>query len=126
MVYHVLLPGDLHNPDIEFVSPAPLELAGGFFTTEPQGKPLCNSVIKNPLANAGDIGDAGSIPGSERFPGKGNGNPFHYSCLGNPIRERSLMDYIQFMGLQKSWSQLSDHAYSLTASSDSKSKDMLE
>ena len=70
MVYHVLLPGDLHNPDIEFVSPAPLELAGGFFTTEPQGKPLCNSVIKNPLANAGDIGDAGSIPGSERFPGK--------------------------------------------------------
>ena len=30
-------------------------------------------------------GDAGSIPGSERFPGEGNGNPLHYSCLGNPI-----------------------------------------
>ena len=29
----------------------------------------------NPPANTGDIGDAGSIPGSERFPGEGNGNP---------------------------------------------------
>ena len=27
----------------------------------------------------------GSIPGSERSPGKGNGNPLQYSCLGNPI-----------------------------------------
>ena len=26
-----------------------------------------------------------SIPGSERFPGEGNGNPLHYSCLGNPM-----------------------------------------
>ena len=34
------------------------------------------SVVKNPPTNAGDIGDAGSIPGSERSPGEGNGNPF--------------------------------------------------
>ena len=95
---------DLHNPYIEFVSPAPLELAGGFFTTEPQGKPLYNSVVKNLLANAGDAGDAGSIPGVRKIPWKRKWQPFHYSCLGNPIRERSLMDYIQFMGLQKSWS----------------------
>ena len=33
------------------------------------------SVAKNPLANAGG---AGSIPGSERFPGEGNGNPLQY------------------------------------------------
>ena len=33
------------------------------------------SVIKNPLANAGDTG---SIPGSERSPGGGNGNPLQY------------------------------------------------
>ena len=103
------------------MSPAPLELASRFFTTEPPGKPLYNSVVKNPLANAGD---AGSIPGSERFPGKGKGNPFHYSCLRNPIRERSEMDDIQFMGSQKSWSRLSDHPYSLNAGSDSKSKDV--
>ena len=32
-----------------------------------------------------NVGDAGSIPGSGRFPRKGNGNPFQYSCLGNPM-----------------------------------------
>ena len=32
-------------------------------------------VVKNPFANAGDLRDTGSIPGSGRFPGKGNGNP---------------------------------------------------
>ena len=36
-------------------------------------------------ANIGDTGDAGSIPGSRRFPGEGNGNPFQYSCLGNSM-----------------------------------------
>ena len=41
------------------------------------------SVVKNPVANAGDTGDAGSIPGSGRSPGEGNGNPLQYSCLGN-------------------------------------------
>ena len=39
------------------------------------------SVIKNSPAN---IRDMGSIPGSRRAPGKGNGNPLQYSCLGNP------------------------------------------
>ena len=38
------------------------------------------SVVKNPPANAGD---AGSIPGSGRSPGVGNGNPLQYSCLEN-------------------------------------------
>ena len=33
------------------------------------------SVVKNPPANTGDTGDMGSIPGSERSPGLGNGNP---------------------------------------------------
>ena len=37
-------------------------------------------VVKNPPANAGDTG---SIPGSVRSPGEGNGNPFQHSCL-NP------------------------------------------
>ena len=40
-------------------------------------------VIKNPPANAGDIRDSGSIPGLERSPGGGNGNPPQYSGLGN-------------------------------------------
>jgi len=43
------------------------------------------SVVKNLPANAGDTGDAGSIPGSGRSPEKGNGNLLLYSCLGNPM-----------------------------------------
>ena len=42
-------------------------------------------VVKNPPANAGDIRDAGSIPGSGRSPGEGHGNPLQYSCLENPM-----------------------------------------
>ena len=41
-------------------------------------------VGKNPSANAGNIRDAGSIPGLGRSPGGGHGNPFQYSCLENP------------------------------------------
>ena len=43
------------------------------------------SVVKNPPANAGDTGDVGSIPGSERSFGEGNGNPLQCSCLENPM-----------------------------------------
>ena len=39
-------------------------------------------VIKNPPANAGDMG---LIPGSGRSPGEQTGNPVQYSCLGNPM-----------------------------------------
>ena len=38
--------------------------------------------LKNLPANSGDTG---SIPGWGRSPGEGNGNPFQYSCLGNPM-----------------------------------------
>ena len=40
------------------------------------------SVVKNPLVNVGDVG---SIPGSEICPAEGNGNSLQYSCLGNPM-----------------------------------------
>ena len=39
--------------------------------------------VKNPLANTGKLGDAGSIPGSGRSPGERNGNPLQFSCLEN-------------------------------------------
>ena len=42
-------------------------------------------MVKNLPANAGDIRDTGSIPGSGRSPGVGNGNPLCYSCLENPM-----------------------------------------
>ena len=41
-----------------------------------------DSVVKNPPAN---VGDAGSVAGSERFLEEGNSNPLQYSCLGNPM-----------------------------------------
>ena len=40
------------------------------------------SAVKNPHANAGDVG---SGPASGRSPGEGNGNPLQYSCLGNAM-----------------------------------------
>ena len=42
------------------------------------------TVVKNPPANPGDSKDAGLIPGSGRYPGEGNGNPFQYSCPEKP------------------------------------------
>ena len=41
-----------------------------------------DSVVKNPPANEGD---SGSIPGSGKSPGEGNGNPLQYSCMENPM-----------------------------------------
>ena len=42
-------------------------------------------MIRTLSANAGDTRDAVSIPGSGISPGVGNGTPFQYSCLGNPM-----------------------------------------
>ena len=43
-------------------------------------------MVKNPPANAGNVG---SIPGSGQFQGGGNGNPLYYSCLKNTWTEES-------------------------------------
>ena len=42
-------------------------------------------MVKDLLANAGDMGDMGSTLGSGRSPGGGHGNPLQYSCLENPM-----------------------------------------
>ena len=42
-------------------------------------------VLKNLPANAEDARDSGSVPGSVRSPGEGNGNPLQYSCLENSM-----------------------------------------
>ena len=42
-------------------------------------------VVKKPLANAGDLSDAGSSPWLRRSPGEGNGNPLQSSYLENPM-----------------------------------------
>ena len=43
------------------------------------------AVVNSSPANAGDATDTGSIPGSGKCPGGGNGNPLQYSCLGNRL-----------------------------------------
>ena len=100
---------NLPGPEIEPVSPV---LAGRFLTTGPSGKPqysllnvaylrsqinlvstetlvLCIKQKRLPWwlseESTYSAGDMGLIPGLGRSPGKGNGNPLQYSCLGNPM-----------------------------------------
>ena len=61
-------------------------------------------MVKNLPANAKDMG---SIPGLERSPGEGNGNPLQYSCLENP-KDRGAWQATDH-GVTKSWTQLSMH-----------------
>ena len=56
-----------------------------------------SSVGREPACNAGD---PGSIPGSGRFPGEGNGKPLQYSCLENPM-DRGSWCRLLSMGLQR-------------------------
>ena len=56
-------------------------------------------LVKNPTANAGDIRDMGSIPGSGRSPGGGNGNSLQYSYLRIPWTED--LGRLQSIGLQR-------------------------
>ena len=60
-------------------------------------------VIKNPVANAGEIKDASSVPGSGSSPGEGHGNLLQYSCLENPM-ERGAWQAMTHR-VAKSWTQ---------------------
>ena len=44
-----------------------------------------SAVVKNPPTSAGDVRDAGLMPGSGRSPGGGHDNPLQHSCLENPM-----------------------------------------
>ena len=107
---------DLPNPGIEPRSPT---FQADSSPAEPQGKCLflkissrtffftwvqsftgfpAGSAGKNPPASEGD---AGSIPGSGRSPGGGNGNSLQYSCLGNPMDRGAWLATVH--GVLKSW-----------------------
>ena len=60
-------------------------------------------MVKNLLANAGDLG---LIPGSGRSPGEGNGNPLQYSYQDNPMDRGVWQATVH--GVTKSWTCLSD------------------
>ena len=61
------------------------------------------SAIKNPPVHAGDTGDVGSIPGSGRSPGEGNGSPCQYSCLGNPTDRGALRAAVHGVTKSRTW-----------------------
>ena len=74
-------------------------------------------LVKNPPANAGDIGDTGSISGLGRSPGGGNGNPLQYPCLENPMDRGAWRATVY--GVAKRWTRLSiwaTHTYFFWAS----------
>ena len=72
---------------------------------------LGDSVVKNSLASAGGAGDPGSIPGSGRSPGGGNGSPLQYSCLENPVDRGAWQATVY--GVTKSWKQQNDKTATL-------------
>ena len=58
-------------------------------------------MLKTLSANAGDTGDVGSISGSGRSSGVGNGNPLQYSCLEIPMDRGAWQALVH--GAPKSW-----------------------
>ena len=60
---------------------------------------------KKSACNAGYLG---SIPGSEKTSGEGNGSPLQYSCLENPM-DRG--DWRAVGGMEKSWIRVSDQRF---------------
>ena len=74
-----------------------------YFLCKSHGKHWASQVelvVKDLPAKAGDIRDMSSIPGSGRYPGVGNDNPLHYSCLQN-LMDRGAWWAIQSMGSQR-------------------------
>ena len=74
-----------HPPHLQYkwhcLSQSILEFSVSVNGTDRNG----GSAIKDQPAMPRLVGDVGSIPGLERYPGIGNGNPLQYSCLGNPM-----------------------------------------
>ena len=62
-------------------------------------------------ASTWNAGDPGSIPGSGRSPGEGNGNPLHYSCLENPMEGGAWLATVH--GVEKSQTRLCDFTFTL-------------
>ena len=70
---------------------------------------LGGSEVKASACNAEDLG---SIPGSGRSPGEGNGNPLQYSCLENPMDGGAW--WVTVHGVTKSWTRLSNFTFTFS------------
>ena len=65
--------------------------------------------------SAGDVGDAGLIPGAGRFPGGGHGNPLQYSCLENPMDSGAWRATVPGVAKSRKWLKcLSSHIHTQT------------
>ena len=72
-------------------------------------------VVKNPPANAGDVWDLGSIPGSGRSPGGEQDNPLQYSCLENTVDRGAWRTMIHRVAQNQTWrKRLSMHSWPTT------------
>ena len=69
------------------------------------------TVVKNQSTKAGDVRDASLIPGFGRSPGRGNGNPLRYSCLGNPVDRGVWRAAIHGVAKSDTPERLSTHTY---------------
>ena len=68
--------------------------------------------MKNPPANTGDARDVGSVPGSGRSSGGGNGSRLQYSCLENPTIRGAWRATVH--GVTKGQTQLNVRAHTHT------------
>ena len=89
-------PGDLPELGIE---PGSCALQADFLPSEPLGK-------VESACNAGDAGERGSVPGSGRSSGEGNGYRLQYSCLENPMDRGTWRAIVH--GVTKSGTRLRD------------------
>ena len=67
-------------------------------------------VVKNTLANAGDLREADSIPGSGKSPGGGHDNQLQYSCLDNPTDRGAWRPLVHRVTKSSRLKQLSIHS----------------
>ena len=91
MVYHLIF------RSVELLSQAEMELTFCFATGSDGKESACN------------VGDLSLIPGLERSPGEGNGNPLQYSCLENPMDRGAWRAIVH--GVAKSRTRLSEFAF---------------
>ena len=99
-----------HEPDsgCSLGSPAPEVISWG--RSEPSLLPRGFPGGSDGKASACNAGDPGSIPGSRRSPGEGNGNPLQHSCLENPMDGEARQATVH--GIAKSRARLSDFTFS--------------
>ena len=73
---------------------------------------IITSLVTQMVKYLPTLQETGSIPGSGRSPGDGNGNPLQYSCLENPTDRGASRATVH--GVAKSWTGLSTHTFHIS------------